>query len=218
MLGEEGGRRVPAVLSMLLRVADHISRGSSKDGIVRGWPTLVHAVLDPLSVRRHRVCNLIVIQLWVAVRRAHSQAATVSVPLQRKLQQPLAEGASVLPLQIPLSHAGPLLLCLPLPRDQVLRVHLGFLIGGQLLTVELVQMAHLVLRVHAVPLVLLALGLLPFGHVDVLGLLLSQALQRGARAAASAQGLLLDGEKRASVRQVPVAELLLDETVQDRSR
>ena len=234
MLREEGWRRVPAVLSMLLWVADHISRESGNDRIVRGWPALVHTLLDPLSVRGHSVHIIIITQLWIAVWGAHSQTVSQSVPLQRKLQKPLAEGASVLPLHIPLSltvtphyvHAGPFLLCLSLLRDQVLGVGFGFLIGGQLLSMELVQMAHLALGVQAVPLVLLALRLLSFWHLDVLGLLLSQALQRRARTArapaaavaASTQGLLLDGEKRASVSQVPVAELLLDETVQDRAR
>lgn len=135
----------------------------------------------------------------------------------------------MLSLQIPLSfdvsghrvRAGSSLLRPHLLRVQVLGQGLGLLVGGQLLAVEPVQIARRAFGEQAVTLVLLALGLLASRHVDVLSLLLSQALQRGAgtpdasaAAAASAKGLLLDGQQRTGVCQVPKAELLLDEAVQ----
>jgi len=192
-----------------------------------------------------------VVQLGVAVGGAHRGGLGVGgpvgkKPLQGEVHEPLAQGTSVLPLQVPGGAAGDggllLLLLLLAPGAAVLGVGLGLLVGGQLLAVQLVQVAGgwggRALAVGRVAAVLLALGLLPRGgHVDVVqGLLQAQALQgrqRGAgsrsgsstptaavaaaAAAGPAQGLLLDGQQGVRVGQVAEAELLLDEAVQDRS-
>lgn len=148
-----------------------------------------------------------IIELWVAVWGTHRQTVPRPVSLQRKLHESLTERASVLSLQIPLCltstslyiHAGSIVLRLPLLRVQELGVGFGFLVSRQFLLVEMVQVAHGALRVQAVSLVLLTLRLLPCWHLDVLSVLLSEALQRGAgtagaaAAAASTQCLLLDG-------------------------
>lgn len=73
-------------------------------------------------------------------------------------------------------------------------------------------------------LMLLALGLLPLGLLQHLAVFGGQDLQGGLRAPSAPgpgptlQGLLLDGQQRAGLRQVAVAQLLLDEAMQDSPR
>lgn len=141
------------------------------------------------------------------------------VPLQRYLHAVLAERPRVAALklhQVRLLVEGPLVQERPLlelpdgargapVRGQVLRVSLGLLVRRQLFAVQLVEVVA-TFRVVVVPLVLLALRLLPGGELGKRKLLLGETLQRGSRAsahvtstagsavapAASTQGLLLD--------------------------
>lgn len=236
MLGLPGMWRVhwrrQVVLSVFLWVAEHVFRNSGIEGIIRGWRSLLSTLLGPLSARRHSTDIIAVRELWITAWSAHGQTGFKSISFQRKLHEPFTQRASVLSLQIPLSltltplHVTDLLCCLLPLWVQVLGVCFGLLVGWQLLPVELVQVTQGALGVQTVPLVLLALRLLPHWHLHVLGLLLTQALQRGAgaacapatTAASSSQRLLLDGQKRTSVSQVSVSQLFLNETVQHRSR
>ena len=163
----------------------------------------------------------VVRQLWEAVRGAPDGLCLGSqvTPLQRYLHVMLAERPHMAALQlhqIGLLVEGPIvqeLLFVELPdrarggpvRGQILRVHLGLLVGRQLLAVQLDELITTFGVVFS--LVLLTLRLLPRRELRERRVLLGETLQGGSGApahvtsaagptvapAASTQGLLLDG-------------------------
>lgn len=178
-------------------------------------------------------------QLREAVGRAHVAGDPSTVSFQGQLQKPFTQGAHMAMPQlsksfilspaasghpssripVPNMRPGPCLL-----RCVVLRMGFGLLIGGQLfsfagLWAQPVQ--PVLCQVGLSTLMLLALGLLPGGllqHLTVLGCSDLQGSLGAPRAPSSSptpQGLLLDSQQSASLCQVAVAQLLLDETVQD---
>lgn len=161
------------------------------------------------------------------------------VPLQGQLQEPFTQGAHMPVPQLsqglilaPMASWGPSGIPVPhmwpgprLLSRIVLGVGFSLFVGGQLLTLAglWTQPVEGVLsQVALTALVLLALGFLPGGLLQHLSVLRCQDLCRGLGApcapspSPTPQGLLLDGQQRASLRQVAIAQLLLDEAVQDR--
>lgn len=177
-------------------------------------------------------------QLREAVGGAHVAGGPGTVPLQGQLKEPLTQGAHMPVAQLPqglvltpMGSWGPS--GIPVPDMQpgtrllgriVLGVGFGLFIGGQLLTLAGLRaqpVEGILCQVGLTALVLLALGLLPGGLLQHLSVLGCQDLGGGLGATCAPspgptpQGLLLDGQQRARLRQVAIAQLLLDETVQD---
>lgn len=172
-------------------------------------------------------------QLWEAVGGAHVAGGPGTVPLQGQLQEPLTQGADVPMPQLPQSFIlppgaswGPSRIPVPdlwpgprLLGCIVLRVGFGLLIGGQLFALAGLgaqPVEGVLCQMGLTTLVLLALGLLPGGLLKHLIVLRCQDLQGAPSCSPTPQGLLLYGQQRARLSQVAVAQLLLDEAVQDR--
>lgn len=177
-------------------------------------------------------------QLWEAVGGAHVAWGPGTVPLQGQLQKPFTQGAHVpmpqlpkgliLPLIASRGPAGiPFINMWPGPcllGSIILQVGFCLLIGGQLLALAGLwtqPVEGVLCQVGLTTLMLLALGLLPCGLLQHLAVLRCQDLQGGLGApcapscSPTPQGLLLDGQQRACLSQVAIAQLLLDEAVQD---
>lgn len=223
-------RRLPVIESVLLRMAQHISRGFDHKRVLWGWPTVIRPIMHTSSSTTG--------QLGVAVWWAHGHLVMGPIPLQRQLHEAFTQWSGMLPFQIPhilvlfqswiwAQHLWTSLLkpsLTPLG-SQIQWVSLGLLVGGQLLCVKLVKMARWTLRVLVVTLVLLSLWLLTHGRLQKVRLLLCKAFQGWAwapsasttAAAAPTKSLLLDGQESTCICRVPVAQLLLDEPVQHRA-